>query len=247
MKHSLVLKDDNGITIAIATIARRPVWPFRDVVLSGSIAARAALDHLRSIPLDLAIVSVLYPDLATSTVINRPTPQGNQMDLSHLYTEREDKRADVPRRLIAPEPNVIPEDGVVSFVVVETIADVLAAPLQSVLLFAEDKTTLLECLVEYAELFGFIPFVLSGLPTADYNAQFESKTYSLERVAYPTLVNEVIEAKRVRDALISENESSHDRERKQFTRRDGSIKELTGTRLAGAPDAIEPADAPDGQ
>lgn len=169
------------------------------------------------------------------------------MDYSKLFPDSKPKKdaPDLASRLVAPEPHVIPESGVIAFAVVETIRDIVNLPNNTVLLFPPDKYDLLECFSKYSDLFGCTVSVLSGLPAADYDAQFDSKTYALERTAYESLVNELIEAARNKVMLEEEGRTSYDRERSQFTRKDGSVKELRGTALAkpGAPDKVELAEA----
>lgn len=171
------------------------------------------------------------------------------MDYSKLFPDTKSKKDDpeLASRLVAPEPHVIPESGVIAFAVVESIKDIVGLPNNTVLLFSPDKYDLLECFSKYSDLFGCTVSVLSGLPAADYDAQFDSKTFALERTAYESLVNELIEASRNKAMLEDEGRTSYDKERSQFTRRNGSVKELRGITIAkpGAPDKVELAEAGD--
>lgn len=164
------------------------------------------------------------------------------MDLSDMFETKKAPAADLPVRLLAPLPNVMPDDPSIKYCQVIDIASVQASPPQSVLLFAESDYELLEVIVDHPVLFGFNGMVLSGLPTANYDAQFESRTYTLERVAHATFVNEVIEYARVEAALKDENATSYERERAQYTKANGSVKPHTRHRSVGAADAVEPDD-----
>lgn len=241
------LRGDDGTLLAIVKAIRNPLFDGVESAINGSSDCRDFLNAVRSIPFDAVTVTVTYPRLHRSVIINQNLVQPEKelfMDLSHLYADRPVTKIDaLPQRMLAPLPNVVPEDSIVTYTTVETLKDVLDAPPQAVLLFAEDRMELLEVVVAHPQLVGFTSYVLSGLPTADYNAAFESKTYTLERVAYPSLINDLIERKRTAEALADERATPYERERRQFTRKSGGVKELTGVRIAGQPDQEEDADA----
>lgn len=241
--YEMMLYDDAGKLTATVTVLRNPRSDNVTDHVFGSAACRAVMNVFRAIPPGLAYVSAFYPDLNRRVIINHP-PLGAPMDLSNIYSEREDdKTSALPTRLVAPAMHVVPADSLISFAQVETIADVLAAEPRSVLLFSESALELLAVVVDHPVLFGFNTMVLTGLPTAEYSNQFESKTYSLERLAYATFTNELVEATRVAAALKEEGKTPYEREREQFTRADGSVKAFAKHSLAGAPDKVEVDDA----
>jgi len=241
--YEMMLHGDDGVLNAHVTVLRNP--RFDSVVdrVFGSDDCKVALDVLRAIPVNMALVSVYYPMLDRRVIINS-NPFGGNMDLSHMLDKQESTKSsvDLPTRLIAPLPNVVPDDKFISYAQVTDIASIQAAPSNSVLLFSEQDFELLEVLVDHPLLFGFNTMVLSGLPGADYGAQFESRTYKQERVAYAAFVNEVIEFQRAEAAVKDETQSNYERERSQYTRANGSVKGFTKHVMAGLADATEPDD-----
>jgi len=173
------------------------------------------------------------------------------MDLSHIFTEQQlgNKSDAIPLRLVAPTPLRIPESDIVTFVKVETIKDVIHADPKAVMLFDDTQEELLSVVCEHPNVMGFNCLVLAGLPTAEYSAQFDSRTYMLERVSYASFINDLVERKRVAAALADESKTAYAKEREQYTRGNGHVKELRGTSIAGAkplpgePDSEEDAEA----
>lgn len=229
MTISIPLADENKNVVAIVTISGPAKRHAHDVLINNSHDCRRVLEFAKNLPFDLALATVTYSDLKKTVVLNIPQNiKDSCMDLSHLFAKRLIAEAELPRRLIAPLPSLVPEDEIIAYTTVETIADVMSAPANTVLMFSDSNHDLLDCIVQFSALFGFDPKVLSGLPTADYDAQFESRTFKLDRVAYPTIVAELIFAKQQDAELTYQNRSVNDKEKEQYTRSNGSVKELKG-------------------
>lgn len=197
----------------------------------------SVLEGVKALDPSRYAVSVYYTDLGVLTSPNRAFVQPGtktMLDLDSLFP-RQDVVNDVktlPVRLVCPAPNIVPVDSLVKFVLVETVADVLACPSNAVMMFPDDKLELMQCMVEYKQLFGFVPHVLSGVPSSDYSVKWDSYSYSLERTAYESLINDLIEASRNASLLSDESKTNYDKEKEQFTRKNGTVKELKGTSLA---------------
>jgi hypothetical protein len=228
-----------SVTLRASATHERDTITVRD-----RMVARLYFDAYRALPSEHFEVKAFYPAINQTAILNYGNSKGTTpMDLSHIYAERQISQVSTNRRLVAPEPNVIPVDGSVSFIVVETIRDIIDAPKSAILLFPSDKFELLQCIVDYADQFDFVPYVLSGLPSADYDQQFESRTFTLERVSYTSLVNELLETARIQKSLAASQETVFEKEKKQYTRSSGSVKELSNVRVAGKPDDVEPSDS----
>lgn len=203
---------------------------------------RHLMSWLRSVPHDLGIVTAFYPNLNLSTHLNG----NNQMDIygteKRMLIERNKKEENsppLPVRLIAPSPHVLPDDGALKYAVVTNIADVSTIDEKAVILIGPDDTDLLRCMLEYSKLFGCSFQVLDGLPEADYSAEFRSITFPLAKISYPAFIAELAEFKRLADASDTAAMSQYDKERAQFTRADGTVKEQTKYKVVGDKNTVE--------
>lgn len=243
------LRSESGELLARVRVLKNPRFDCLPVQVVGETECRVMLESLRTLPAQAVHVSVFYPSLNRTVILNDTCNQikkAYDMNLDLVYGKKPtEEKEQLPERMLAPLPQTVPEDGVLTFVTVETMADVISAPKHAILLFGEHSLELLEVCVAHPRIVGFNPFVLSGLPSANYSAQFESKTYPLERVAYVQLVNDVIERRRTESAVRDEKETPYEKERRQFVRADGSTKELRGVRIAGRPDETDDSQIPD--
>lgn len=172
------------------------------------------------------------------------------MEIFNSLHEAVNTSTDLPQRFISPAPThaEMPKDGVLEFRTVEKLADLLATvEPRMVTMFRADQEDLLKCLVEYFELFGYAPVVMTGIPDIAYSPEFDGIVWELPKAAYHATVNDLIEYARRQTEAEAEKEATSiiTREKKQFTRKDGSVKEFTGyelTSLKGAP-TPEPDDA----
>lgn len=176
-------------------------------------------------PDKIATCVLRMPALGTTTLLN----EGTTMDIFNTMHAHVDKAKEFPERLICPAGETVPEDGVVQFVTVETLADVLVErPANTVIMFRDDQHDLVKCLIEYSALFGCEPVILSGVPSVTYSGEFDKITWSVQRLAYHTIVNDLLEVQRRNRDMQSEIKASSvgERERASFTRKDGSVKEF---------------------
>lgn len=234
--HESHLHADDGSLQAIVTVFKPRMFDPIVKHIWGRANARTVMEMFKKVPSEIAVVLAYYPKLKHSVLLNADLfSKDKDMDLSHIYANRDEAKASaLPIRMVAPLPGIMPDDSVVKFVTIESIKDVLDADERAVLLFGPDQQELLQCVVDHPALFDFNPMVLSGVPTADYSAQWESATYSLERVAFASLVNDLVERGRVASALADQNTTPYEKEKKQYTRKDGGVKELKDVRIAGS-------------
>lgn len=125
---------------------------------------------------------------------------------------------------VSPMLNVVPEDGVMNYVTVENASDYCDVANGAVVMFREEQEQWLDAIVKYSDFFDISVHVLHGIPGLEYADWFESKTVLLPKTAYSAYISEVRMAGEVALQTKESNETRHDRERKQFTRDDGSVR-----------------------
>nr|QYF49780.1 MAG: hypothetical protein [Sichuan farmland cysto-like virus] len=133
-------------------------------------------------------------------------------------------------RLICPNLETVPEDSLLDFESVETLEDLfLSRPNNAVLMISNENLEILKCWVQFQTLFDREPVVLTGVPSATYSSEFESEVFSLSKVAYHSAVAELIEAVRREESMTEaeKTDSIYAKERAQFTRSNGKVKEFT--------------------
>lgn len=191
----------------------------------GSYEIGVLIDDLRRVNIGRFCVMLHLPALRAINIINKDYT----MNIFDGLTEKIDRNEDnkLPERLIAPYGDKLPEDGLLQYVAVETIADVIAlSGPKAVVVLRDDQTRLLSCLSEYPDLFGFRAVVLSGVPGATYSGEFDSITWQLPRVAYHSVVNDLLEVGR-RAELADKKEtddSIYKTEMSRITRKSGDVK-----------------------
>jgi len=191
----------------------------------GSYEIGVLIDDLRRINIAHFCVMLHLPALKAINVINKDYT----MNIFDGLTEKTDRsnNKELPERLIAPYGEKLPEDGLLQYVAVETIADVIAlAGPKAVVTLRDDQVRLLSCISEYPDLFGFRAVVLSGVPGATYSGEFDSITWQLPRVAYHSVVNDLLEVGR-RAELADKKEidgSIYKTEMDRITRKSGDVK-----------------------
>lgn len=163
------------------------------------------------------------------------------MDIESVVARQDVKRVlDESERKIVfvmPSTGSLPDDGVLVYSVLESIYDWKSTIPGSVVQVPSDKIDLLVLTVENQIVFGVSLKALTGVPTADYDLPFDQAIWSLDRVSYAPLLSELALDLEVERQTEIANETQHDRERRQVTRSDGSIKEHTTFALAGADDS----------
>lgn len=126
--------------------------------------------------------------------------------------------------LVAPNPDKLPDDGILNFVVIEDFFDFADVPSHSVALVRPEFYPLLKLLAENAPLFNLEVRTLVGLGNVEYTVDFEAATWNLERVAYAPLLTDLRLEKNLADQLKAESASVHDVERSRSYRKDGTVK-----------------------
>lgn len=154
-------------------------------------------------------------------------------------------------RLVAPNLREIPEDSLLQYNSIEEVKDLLAPQDHGVVLtFSDDTTALLDMWVNYIDQFDGEPVVVTGVPGADYSPEFEKVAYKLQRVAYHTLISDLVEEARRETSMTEEEKetSIYAREKAQFTRKSGKVKEFAAfdapnlTLEAGEPGSVDEAE-----
>lgn len=202
--------------VFMATVVQHDV--LRLEVESGASLLKA----LRGLPREHFHVDVMYPTFSTHV---HPFNQEPKMDIAAFVPSQEpETKEDVKVCFVAPLPEEVPDDGVLSYRTIETIYDVASVEDRQVMLFHPLAHNVLKCLAENTATFKLRLVVLSGLPGSLYSAEFEKNTWNLERASYPTLINDIKHAAMLQDTRAAQNMSQHDRERAQYTRSDGSVK-----------------------
>lgn len=100
---------------------------------------------------------------------------------------------DMPTLMVCPQPSLVSDADVVRIVCVESLADLLA---NESAVIGVKPSRLLKALLDYPDLVGVKPVLLTGVPNATYDALFEQLTWSLDRVAYDSLVTDVVASQR---------------------------------------------------
>lgn len=195
---------------------------------------RSLIDWLRNAPSEYVVVHAVYPQVSQEVVhFNRR----DEMDLTKYVEDMESKgqpAEDVKTLFVGPSTGELPDDGVLSYVTAESLYDLKDVPNRSVVLFHPSKYAHLALAAENTKLLGLRLLALSGIPGMEYTADYDRVTWNLERVAYHTLVNDIRVASEVEEALAAQNMSVHDREKAQFSRHDGSVKDMTKFDVAGS-------------
>lgn len=212
----------------------------------GKEQCSAVIRALRQIHSDVACCVLHVKETGNFGFLNQPTNPGPYaMDIFNSLHSHVDKAALYPLLMIAPIANDIPEDGIMMYRTVEKLSDLLETPKPNeVVLFREDQSELLTCLGEYPSLFGVDVIVVSGIPGTTYSPEFESKVWDKPKLAYHSVVNDLIEAQRraqdmsadVRDASV------YAKEQGTFVRKNGGVKVFTDFEGAGGDGAATDED-----
>lgn len=133
---------------------------------------------------------------------------------------------------VAPLGDNEPDDGILTYGHAVGVEDLVRGHTVNVLLFSDDDLDLLEMLVKYAPRFKASVKVLVGLPQTSYSADWQSKTWMLDKVSYPTLVSELALASQVEKERKVANATVVEREQAQYTRADGTVKDYTNFDVA---------------
>jgi len=240
---------DDGQLKAIVTIDPPSRFGAFPDAVGGSKQCADLINFLRNTPKEWGVVFLHVLKTGMINPINRT--EMNILDM--LDDEKKEKEivTDLPQRFVCPATNdALPQDGVLEFVTVAKLADLLQnEPANTVYMFDEQSAPILKCLVDNFELFGFAPVLLTGVPGIAYSPAFENQTWALQRAAYHATVNDIIEFKRKADLAANEQRDStiYGREQARITRKSGETKRFTAfdaPQEAGEIDPIETADSP---
>jgi len=198
--------------------------------------ARVLMGVLRNLPSDHFTVLATYPRIGTETqLLNQ---RSISMDIaSHLPVE-ETVEKEVKTFFVAPAPVEEPQDGILSYFNVSSIYDVAKAPERAVLTFAPDAYDILGVLSSNTRVFGLRLVVLQGVPGSEYIADFDKHSWNLEKASYHALVADIKFSVEQDEQLRAAQATVHDREKAQYTRADGSVKEFSNFTL-GSDDKLE--------
>lgn len=215
-----------GVRVGELSFSTGGLFTGSRLAVDGAEAIRDLMEFARHIPNEVASVYLSLPVAARTNHLNA----GVTMDLYSQLKQNEDVVADRPIQLVSPRPNSYPDDGLLKFVAVESISELVNGPGPAVVLtFDRDNEELLNMVVEYGRHFGFDPVVISDLPGCEYFMEFERATYPLKRVSYHSVVADILEeSRRINSLSEQERESSIiKKEEDRFVRKSGDVKELT--------------------
>lgn len=143
-----------------------------------------------------------------------------------------DDSVDLKVVFVAPSPRELPNDGFMSFDVMVDIYSFRAQPERTCVLVPEEGFVALSVICDNPSIFGVRLVRLEGLPGADYSVAWDSVTYALERISYNALVSEMSMVLEAESALAASKMSIHDKEKAQYTRNNGTVKDNTNFELA---------------
>jgi len=132
--------------------------------------------------------------------------------------------------LVAPANSELPDDGFLNYSLASDVKSLLATNDGDVLVVDESANRILKMLIEYQDEFGSRVKVLEGLPNADYAPWFNSLVWSQDKVSYSGLLSEMSIADEMKSG---DKESVYEKESKQYTRADGSVKSQDNFSMAG--------------
>lgn len=221
---------------ATVAIISSPNYSSGDAIRSVVIGAQNCahtLNLCRRIPSSSAKVYLILDELCA---VNRLNPESlnekeNSMNVFDQMHRAVDVRQVKPILMIMPTTEKVTEDGLLEFVTIERLTDLTQTfKANTVVMFRPDQKRLLELLCAYSDVFAVDPVVLSGVPAATYSADFESVTWDLPRMAYHSVVNDLLEAgRRASDAAEDVKHSSiYATEVAAVTRKSGDVKVFTG-------------------
>lgn len=147
----------------------------------------------------------------------------HNLDVLDTYKAEEDLKL----VMVAPAGDALPDDGVLHYSVATNVSDLINAKDGGILLFEEKKAPLLEMLVKYQTEFDCRVKTLEGLPNSTYASWFTGITWTQDGVSYAGFLSELSLAASAERELIEKNMSKHDKEKQQYTRSNGTVKDQT--------------------
>ena len=148
----------------------------------------------------------------------------SQIALIEAVERKDEKSEGIETLFVAPSPETVPDDGVLGYVTMESVYDLGSAEPGSVMLVRPPLHSLLKIVAENPGAFGRRLIVLSGLPGAEYTSTFDGATWNCDRVSYAALLADLNDARMRTEVETAASETRIARERKGYTRADGSVK-----------------------
>lgn len=141
---------------------------------------------------------------------------------------------------ICPTGAELPQDDFLTYTTVDSYFDICARVVDStqegaeivVVVVREDQAKYVRVLCEGADVIGLRVRALHGVPSSTYEPWFDDCTFGAERIAYGPLYEEwrvSVDVENLRAANTPKDDYS--RERAQFVRANGSVKELPSDRV----------------
>lgn len=186
---------------------------------------------LKLIPREFLKVDIRYTNVGYNEFIPLTIYRKHQMDIQaalsdseELHSHGDELKPASKMLFVAPSNDKSPDDGVLTYSTVETLFDLANIPDRTVVLFRNDQTQTLKCVCDNSVLFDLELRVLTGLPETDYNADFESAVWSLDKVAYLPFLSELRLATEIEDQRAANQMTAYDREKVGYTRKSGAVK-----------------------
>lgn len=148
----------------------------------------------------------------------------SQIALVNAVERKEERAEGVETLFVAPSPETVPDDGVLGYVVMESIYDLGTVEPGSVVLVRPPLQPILKIVAENPLAFERRLIVLSGLPGAEYTSSFDGATWNCDRVSYAALLADLNDARLRAEVETAALETRVERERKGYTRSNGSVK-----------------------
>ena len=148
----------------------------------------------------------------------------SQIALVDAIERKEETAEGVKTLFVAPSPETVPDDGVLGYVVMESIYDLGTVEPGSVVLVRPPLQPILKIVAENPLAFDRRLIVLSGLPGAEYTSSFDGATWNCDRVSYAALLADLNDARLRAEVEAAALETRVEQERKGYTRANGSVK-----------------------
>lgn len=188
----------------------------------GADLTRFVTNSLRQLDPTGFSVKARYPRISNEVhIFNK---RNITMDLSAHIVTPETASETRKQYFIAPAPRELPDDGILNYFTVVDIFDIRSAPERTVLLFGVDAYDILAVLTSNQKVFNAKFTLLAGLPDAEYTSEFEKNVWNLDRSSYSVLVSDLKAAVETASLLEAASQTTHDRERAHYVRKDGTVK-----------------------
>lgn len=139
---------------------------------------------------------------------------------------------DLKPLFVAPAPSSLPDDGVLQYVVITSIYELDSIEPRSCVLVADDMFASIELAVANPSIFGVRFACIRGLPGSAYTPEFDSSVWNTQSVSYNALISELNMVIQAEEATRIGSMSVYDKEREQYTRANGTVKDNTNFTLS---------------